>query len=654
MQSIATGIPQGSPVSPILFLIYIRDICKQRQGSFSLSYIDDYCIATTSTSEKKNCKHLDIAIKQLVKEGKESAIEFDASKTELLHISSKRQQTQESICIRGESFAPSKVVRWLGFYLDPKLSFKNHIERRISLARQALFRINRLGNTQRGLSMQANRQLYISCITTVADYGAQLWWGIRRNTLLKTYKTLQNAALKQILGAFTGSPTLAMEIEASILPVKLRIDKLCNSYAIRLLAFNKLHPIKLAIAEHTQDELATESSYNSNNSTLSRLQPTTQLETLVARIKGFKHSNKFEKISYLWAKPWDKPISAFATLAISIASKQDTAKQHTTLLHNLATQELETPLLFYTDGSKKDSQTAAGYCLLQLEEPGQKQRYTKATNLNLGEHMEIMDAELFAIYKALQSIPYAEGKQIYIFVDSQAALKRLDKVSTTGGQQCVHAIAQLCKKLQQQNNTLYFSWVPGHKDVIGNEHADKLAKAGLKRKASKEAYTSLSNLRRQLKAKTLQEWRTLWFTAKDQHKGKQYEQNTKGAPQITLKANMLSYPRKIQSAYYQLKLGKGFFKSHSKAIGKDREGKCFGNCRVLQTPRHLVLHCKHYKNERKEMEKALGSRLSLSKLFNTKKGKEAILAFLQTTQIATLPWLLQAGDLDLLVNLAPL
>jgi hypothetical protein len=93
MQPIATGILQGLLASPMLFLIYIRDICKQQQGSFSLSYIDDYCIATTSTLEKKNCKHLDTAIKQLVKEEKELAIKFNASKTELLHISSKKQQS---------------------------------------------------------------------------------------------------------------------------------------------------------------------------------------------------------------------------------------------------------------------------------------------------------------------------------------------------------------------------------------------------------------------------------------------------------------------------------------------------------------------------------------------------------------------------------
>jgi hypothetical protein len=69
----------------------------------------------------------------------------------------------------------------------------------------------------------------------------------------------------------------------------------------------------------------------------------------------------------------------------------------------------------------------------------------------------------------------------------------------------------------------------------------------------------------------------------------------------TKKLDVLSHPRTehtgpkhVQAAYYQLKLGKGFFKQFSKAIGKDDRRECFGNCNPLQTPQHLVLHCKHY------------------------------------------------------------
>jgi glycyl-tRNA synthetase beta subunit len=99
---------------------------------------------------------------------------------------------------------------------------------------------------------------------------------------------------------------------------------------------------------------------------------------------------------------------------------------------------------------------------------------------------------------------------------------------------------------------------------------------------------------------------------------------------------VLAGPKRVQAAYYQLKLGKGLFKQFSKAIGKDERGECFGNCNSLQTPRHLLLHCKHYSRERRELAKALHApRLTLPLLFNTTKGSTALLDFLKKTQIAT-------------------
>jgi hypothetical protein len=56
-------------------------------------------------------------------------------------------------------------------------------------------------------------------------------------------------------------------------------------------------------------------------------------------------------------------------------------------------------------------------------------------------------------------------------------------------------------------------------------------------------------------------------------KGKAYITATKDRPRVSYKMQPLAGPRRAQAAYYQPKLGKGFFKQFSRAIGKDDEGK---------------------------------------------------------------------------------
>jgi hypothetical protein len=60
----------------------------------------------------------------------------------------------------------------------------------------------------------------------------------------------------------------------------------------------------------------------------------------------------------------------------------------------------------------------------------------------------------------------------------------------------------------------------------------------------------------------------------------------------------LAGPKRAHAAYYQLKLGKGFLKQFSKAIGKDIKGECFGDCNSLQTPN--ISSCTANNTQRRE------------------------------------------------------
>ena len=94
----------------------------------------------------------------------------------MIHFTTQRVTPRDSIIIGNELIDPKPVVRWLGIWFDSKLTFKPYIEKKINSTTSAFYGFQRLGNTQKGLSAQAIRLLYVACVTSIADFGIQLWW----------------------------------------------------------------------------------------------------------------------------------------------------------------------------------------------------------------------------------------------------------------------------------------------------------------------------------------------------------------------------------------------------------------------------------------------------------------------------------------------
>ena len=96
-------------------------------------------------------------------------------KTELIHFDHSDKSLKKSVKIMKNRIFPQEIVRWLGVWFDRKLSFKYHVEKRIADASRMFYSISRLANTERDLSFQAMRRLYITCITSIADYEVSVW-----------------------------------------------------------------------------------------------------------------------------------------------------------------------------------------------------------------------------------------------------------------------------------------------------------------------------------------------------------------------------------------------------------------------------------------------------------------------------------------------
>lgn len=69
-----------------------------------------------------------------------------------------------------------EVQKFLGIWFDRKMNFKHLVQTKAVSALRAFTAISRLASTERGLSLQALRQPFQSCVATVSDFGAEVWW----------------------------------------------------------------------------------------------------------------------------------------------------------------------------------------------------------------------------------------------------------------------------------------------------------------------------------------------------------------------------------------------------------------------------------------------------------------------------------------------
>ena len=93
-KSVSTGVPQGSPASPILFAIYISGVFEAIEaavpGVKALSFSDDVGIVAPAISVDQACKKLQRAGEAAIAWGRTNAVQFDTEKTEAMLFTRKR------------------------------------------------------------------------------------------------------------------------------------------------------------------------------------------------------------------------------------------------------------------------------------------------------------------------------------------------------------------------------------------------------------------------------------------------------------------------------------------------------------------------------------------------------------------------------------
>ena len=127
-KSINHGVPQGSVLGPLLFLIYINDLPNALVYSDAFIFADDTALLYSDKNLKRIRKRLNIDLKLLVHWLHTNKIGLNVDKTEAILFRSAKKKVDYDLKLKlnGKKLQLVSPVRYLGIVLDENLSWTHH------------------------------------------------------------------------------------------------------------------------------------------------------------------------------------------------------------------------------------------------------------------------------------------------------------------------------------------------------------------------------------------------------------------------------------------------------------------------------------------------------------------------------------------------
>ena len=588
------GVPQGSVLSPTLFLLMINAIFHTCPPGINYSLFADDCALWASGSDPATT----VALLQSSLDAVHTytttwGLSLSPAKSKAMYFSHSRS-LPPPLTLNNTPLAYVPSYKFLGVIFDRRYTFRHHILSLRDRCSRDLQLLRIVAGNCWGSDFTTLRTLYTTLTRSKIDYASFLYSFAAPSNLLVVDR-IQYAAVRILLGALRCTPVISLEAEANLMPLSLRRRLLLTQYITRVLTVPS-HPVRRLFLDYYPFQF-------------SRAQSRPLSAIAVA----------YDSLHDAHIDPTHIPTSTLCPCIFSSLPVHFSLHTHTKstlpstswrslFLDLLSTYDTRTAV--YCDGSRDGGRTGSGVTSGAV-----------SIMARLSDHSSVLTAELYAIYTALTYFSTCPGSYI-IFTDSLSSILALRAPHSRS-----HYLVLRIASLLVSSAKFILEWVPAHVGIPGNEKADALARSSLTlSRISSHSLTS-HELRPLLHDHYHHIWQAQWSASPSR---------LLPIMPTLVDSVHLSLPRSPQIILSRLRLGACRL-THSHHFTNTPPTLC-PSCHVPWSISHLLVSCPALHASRTTLIRLCRTHnapLSLVTLLSEDFVSDALLQFLRTTGFAT-------------------